>query len=56
VIDDAKVRDYLLAIAHPVGRTTAQFFLALGFRQSVWLVHDEPPVPQFVTAYPWSEE
>lgn len=36
VIDAAKVRDYLLSEAHPVGRFKAEFFKALGFRQDRW--------------------
>jgi hypothetical protein len=36
VIDPAKVRDYLLAAEHPVGRSKAKFFTALGFEQERW--------------------
>jgi len=36
VIDDAKVRDYLLSPSHPVGRFKAVFFAALGFSQADW--------------------
>jgi|SRR5690242_14578411 hypothetical protein len=36
VIDPAKVRDYLLAAAHPVGRFKARFFFALGYAAEQW--------------------
>lgn len=36
VIDDRKVRDYLLAVTHPIGRAKAQFFMALGFHPISW--------------------
>jgi hypothetical protein len=36
VVDPAKVRDYLLALDHPVGRGKAQFFHGLGFTRSAW--------------------
>ena len=32
-IDAAKLRDYLLSPAHPVGRFKAPFFAALGYSQ-----------------------
>jgi len=35
-IDPAKVRDYLLSSAHPVGRFKAAFFLSLGYTQEDW--------------------
>jgi hypothetical protein len=35
-IDDAKVRDYLLSLAHPVGRFKSVFFIALGFAPDRW--------------------
>jgi hypothetical protein len=38
VIEDAKVRDYLLAPAHPVGRFKSVFFRALGFSPDQWEV------------------
>lgn len=38
VIDPAKIRDYLLAPSHPVGRFKAAFFAALGFGQEQWTV------------------
>jgi len=31
VVDEAKVRDYLLSWSHPVGRSKAAFFGALGY-------------------------
>jgi hypothetical protein len=33
VIDERKVRDYLLSRGHPVGRFKARYFAALGFDQ-----------------------
>lgn len=36
VIDDAKVRDYLLSLEHPIGRAKARFFSRLGFRRDRW--------------------
>jgi hypothetical protein len=36
VVDAAKVRDYLLSLEHPVGRTKARFFAALGFTRAEW--------------------
>jgi hypothetical protein len=36
IIEDAKVRDYLLAADHPVGRAKARFFFALGFTRDDW--------------------
>jgi hypothetical protein len=36
VIDDAKLRDYLLSPTHPVGRFKAPFFAALGYTQENW--------------------
>lgn len=36
VIDAAKVRDYLLSNAHPVGRFKAAVFLALGYSAEGW--------------------
>ena len=35
-IDPAKVRDYLLSNAHPVGRFKAAFFVSLGYTQGEW--------------------
>lgn len=36
VVDDAKVRDYLLSPTHPVGRFKSAFFVALGFTPDRW--------------------
>ena len=36
IVDDAKVRDYLLSSSHPVGRFKSVFFLALGFSPDHW--------------------
>ena len=36
VVDPAKVRDYLLSAEHPVGRSKASSFRALGFTQAEW--------------------
>ena len=36
VVDPAKVRDYLLSSEHPVGRSKARFFAALGFTRTGW--------------------
>jgi len=37
IIEVAKVRDYLLSPEHPVGRSKARFFRALGFPSDRWL-------------------
>ena len=36
VVDPAKIRDYLLAAAHPVGRFKARFFVSLGYAAEQW--------------------
>ena len=36
MLDEAKVRDYLLSAAHPVGRFKSVFFRALGFSADHW--------------------
>ena len=36
IVEDAKVRDYLLSPEHPVGRGKARFFAALGFTRDGW--------------------
>jgi hypothetical protein len=36
VVDDAKVRDYVLSPAHPVGRFEARFFVSLGDTAEEW--------------------
>jgi hypothetical protein len=38
VIEEAKVRDYLLSPEHPVGRAKARFFVRLGFERTNWSV------------------
>lgn len=38
VVEDAKVRDYLLSSSHPVGRFKSVFFIALGFSSEQWLL------------------
>jgi len=35
-IESAKLRDYLLSTAHPLGRFKARFFGALGFTTARW--------------------
>lgn len=35
-VPDAKDRDCLLAVSHPVGRFKARLFLALGYESSGW--------------------
>jgi hypothetical protein len=36
VVDAAKIRDYLLSDAHPVGRFKRTFFVALGYTAADW--------------------
>lgn len=36
ICDAAKVRDYLLSLEHPVGRSKARFFESLGFTRLEW--------------------
>lgn len=36
LVDPAKIRDYLLAAAHPVGRFKARFFVSLGYAEEQW--------------------
>ncbi len=36
VVDDAKVRDYLLSPEHPIGRFKARVFGAVGYRRDNW--------------------
>ena len=38
ICDAAKVRDYLLSLEHPVGRSKARFFQSLGFTRLEWLL------------------
>jgi hypothetical protein len=35
-VDPAKIRDYLLAATHPVGRFKARFFVSLGYAEEQW--------------------
>jgi len=35
-IDAAKIRDYILSTAHPIGRFKAAFFFKLGYSQDRW--------------------
>jgi hypothetical protein len=42
IVDDAKVRDYLLSPEHPVGRFKAAFFRSVGFTRDHWeLLRDQ---------------
>ncbi len=36
VVDDSKVRDYLLCAAHPMGQSKAAYFNRLGFSRADW--------------------
>ncbi len=36
-IEQAKLRDYVLSITHPIGRFKARFFAALGFTADRWV-------------------
>lgn len=36
IVDDAKVRDYLLSPEHPVGRFKARVFTAAGYQPHQW--------------------
>jgi hypothetical protein len=38
IVDAAKIRDYLLSTAHPVGRFKAAFFVSLGYSADRWEV------------------
>ena len=38
IVDRAKIRDYLLSAAHPVGRFKAAFFISLGYSVDRWEV------------------
>lgn len=42
VVEDAKVRDYLLSPDHPIGRFKARVFAVAGYRRNDWtrLQHD----------------
>ena len=52
VIDEAKIRDYLLSSGHRVGSAKAKFFSQIGFEQQDWIVLEGERFPRFVTAYP----
>ena len=42
IVDDAKVRDYLLSPEHPVGRYKAPVFAAVGYHRDMWpLLRDD---------------
>src|SRR5215475_15289188 len=36
LVEDAKVRDYLLSPDHPIGRFKARVFNAVGYRHEAW--------------------
>jgi len=36
IIDERKVREYLVSPSHPIGRFKAKFFASLGFRPDNW--------------------
>lgn len=36
MIDERKLRDYLLSPTHPIGRFKSEFFTRLGYTQSEW--------------------
>jgi hypothetical protein len=38
VVEPAKLRDYLLALEHPIGRFKARFFFGLGYTSEGWQV------------------
>ena len=38
IVEQAKVRDYLLSASHPVGRFKAAVFFAIGYRAERWQV------------------
>ena len=37
IVDDVKVRDYLLSPEHPVGRFKARVFRAAGYERELWV-------------------
>jgi hypothetical protein len=49
VVDERKVREYLLSRAHPIGRFKAAFFARAGFEAENW---SEGGAPRLVTVYP----
>ena len=42
IVDERKVREYLLSASHPVGRFKAKYFASIGFAPEAW--------PGFVSA------
>jgi hypothetical protein len=36
IVDERKVREYLLSPSHPVGRFKAKFFVSVGFPPEAW--------------------
>lgn len=36
LVDDAKIRNYLLSPQHPLGRYKARVFMAVGYRHEAW--------------------
>lgn len=36
IVDETKVRDYLLSVSHPIGRFKALFFRELGYVEGDW--------------------
>jgi hypothetical protein len=60
IIEETKIRDYLLSPEHPVGRFKAAFFATLGYQRSDWsrlsadlrqLATTEPAVPGPASPY-----
>ncbi len=49
LIDEAKLRDYVLSSEHPIGRFKARFFIALGFSASNWPLLDSAFREQHLT-------
>lgn len=47
VVSDAKVRDYLLNLNHPIGRSKAVFFMSQGFNPEDWAVLAEALIAHF---------
>ena len=50
VVDEAKVRGYLLAAKHPVSRFKAAFFRTLGYSPADWLHLQQSLVAHALTA------
>ena len=36
IVDEAKIREYLLSSSHPVGRFKSTFFFSLGYSAADW--------------------